>query len=464
MRISLCGAAGEVTGSGYLIETNRTRVLVDFGLFQGEGARRGRNHDLGPVRPESLDAVVLTHAHLDHSGRLPLLTRHGYRGRIHATEATIDLCALLLRDSAHLQQADFERRNRHRERRGQPPLAPLYGPDDVEAVNFAFQALGYDQPREVAAGVTARLFEAGHMLGSACVELTIREGGRTRVVLFSGDLGPRGMPFLRDPVLPTAGADLVFLESTYGDRDHRPLDQTIDEFAEVLEDAIKGRARVLVPAFAVGRSQQIIYHINELVRQRRIPPVPVYLDSPMAIGATEVYERHEHLFDTEAQVQIASRQPALDYPGLRLSATAADSQALNNLRDAAVIIAGSGMCEGGRIVHHLRHNLWRPYVHVVFVGYQAEGTLGSKIVRGDREVKILGEPIAVKARIHTINGFSGHAGQSQLLEWLEPLVARGPKVVLTHGEERQRTALHDAIQSRFSLDAERPGPGASLSL
>ncbi len=464
MRISLCGAAGEVTGSGYLVETSRSRVLVDFGLFQGSSARGDRNRDLGPVRPEALDAVVLTHAHLDHSGRLPLLLREGFRGRVHATEATVDLAGLLLRDSAHLMQSDAERRNRHRERRGLPAHAPLYGPDDVEALDAAFHVLGLDQPREVADGVTARLFEAGHMLGSASVELTVREGGRTRVLLFSGDLGPIGMPFLRDPAPPPAAADLVFLESTYGDRDHRPLDQSIEELAEVLEAAIKGRARVLVPAFSVGRSQQLIYHIDALVRAGRIPPVPVYLDSPMAIKATAIYGRHHELFDAEAHAQVQRRQPALDYPGLHLTATASESQALNNLRDAAVIIAGAGMCEGGRIVHHLRHNLWRPYVHVVFVGYQAEGTLGSRIVRGDREVRILGEPIAVKARIHTIGGFSGHAGQTELLDWLGHVAPAGPRVVLTHGETRQRDALAAAVRARFALDAERPEPHATLNL
>ncbi|GIW89446.1 MAG: MBL fold metallo-hydrolase [Isosphaeraceae bacterium] len=460
MRIRLCGAAGEVTGSGYLVETGSAQVLVDFGMFQGRGASQARNRAVAPVHPRRLDAVVLTHGHLDHCGRLPILARRGLKAPIYATAATADVAGIVLRDAAHLQQEDAARATRRNLRRGRPPVEPLFTAGDVDAVAARFRPLAYGQPQEVAQGVTIRLFEAGHLLGSASVEMRVETGAGTRVIVFSGDLGVRGTALLRDPE-PPPRADLVFLESTYGDRDHRPLGATLDELRGILADAWGARERVLVPAFAIGRSQQILYHVGEMFRTRQLERFPIYLDSPMAIEAVELYRKYRMLLDREAQA-LGGRELHPDLETLRFCRTPEESQRLNNLRDVALILAGSGMCEGGRIVHHLKHNLWRSYVHVVFVGYQAEGTLGERLVRGAKQVRIHGEEVVVKARIHTLGGFSGHAGQSELLEWLAPMASERPRVVLTHGEERPRAALQGAIRQRYGIEAERPGPGAVI--
>jgi metallo-beta-lactamase family protein len=463
MRISLCGAAGEVTGSGYLVETKTATVLVDLGMFQGHGATFEKNRDLGPVRPERLDAVILTHAHLDHCGRLPLLARHGSRAAIHATPATADFAGLILRDSAFLQRQDADRLTRRRQRQGRPPAEALYDAEDVDRLLPRFAALPYGERREVADGVSARLVDSGHILGSASVELFVREGGATRTVVFSGDLGPKGMPFLRDPQ-PPEGADLVFLESTYGDRDHKPLGPTLDEFLAILKDAAGAREKVLIPSFAIGRTQQILYHIAGFVREGKLPVFPVVVDSPMAIEAIRLYRRHQDLFDDEATALAKAHRMSLDLPRLELTETAEESMRLNNLRDAAVILAGSGMCDGGRIVHHLKHNLWRKNVHVVIVGYQSEGTLGSRLVHGAKAVTIHGEEVVVHAEIHTLGGFSAHAGRSELIEWFGHQAAGKPRAVLTHGEDAPREALAGALRERFGVAVETPGPGAVVTL
>lgn len=463
MRISLCGAAGEVTGSGYLVETKVARVLVDFGMFQGHDATFEKNRDLGPVHPDRLDAVVLTHAHLDHCGRLPLLARDKIRFPIYATPATVDLTELILKDSAFLQEQDAERLTRRRLRQGKPAAESLYTADDVERVLPKFTPLPYGESREVAEGVSARLVDSGHILGSASVELTIREGSQTRTIVFSGDIGPKGMPFLRDPQT-FDHADLVFLESTYGDREHKPIEETLVEFLDILKDAERAREKVLIPAFAVGRTQQILYYIAEFVREGKLSVFPVIVDSPMAIEAINVYRRHQDIFDEEAKTLAQSHRMSKDLPRLEMSRTADDSRRLNNLRDVAVIIAGSGMCDGGRIVHHLKHNLWRRNVHVVIVGYQAMGTLGAQLVHGAKMVHIHGEEVVVNADIHTLGGFSAHAGRSELISWYGALSGSQPRVVLTHGEDKPRAALAEALRSRFGAKVETPGHGAVLTL
>lgn len=451
MRITPCGAAGEVTGSAYLVETGEARVLVDCGLFQGEGASDRRNADLGPIDPDRLDSVVLTHAHLDHTGRLPLLPARGFRGNVFCTPATEDFARLILIDSAHLQETDATRTNRKRGP-GAPQVTPLYTRADVDRLNPLFATHPLGREFTAAPGVTIRYREAGHILGSASVEMTIA-GGPT--VVFSGDLGPLHSPILND-FDPPSRADVVFQESTYGGRDHRSLADTVEEFTGILRGAVAGGKKILIPAFAIGRSQQVIYHIAEAVQSGQIPPIPIYLDSPMAIEATRTYANHRNLFDEEARRHDLLRdlQPTLDR--LQFVRTAEESKALNDLSGPMVIIAGSGMCDGGRILHHLRNNLDRRDTDVVIVGYQTNGSLGQRLACGAKEVRVLGRPLEVRATIHTIGGFSGHAGQTDLLAWAEKLAAGKPRWYLTHGEEDARRAFRGALEARFGVTAELP--------
>jgi len=459
MRITLCGAAGEVTGSGYLVETKRARVLVDFGMFQGRRATDAKNRDLKPVDPKALDTVVVTHAHLDHTGRLPLLAARGFRGPVLATPATVEFAALILDDSAHIQEGDAKRQSLDSRRAGRRPVEPLYTLADVERLRPLVRRIGYDEAREVAPGVSARLFEAGHILGSASVEM--RADGKT--VVFSGDLGPKGVPFVRDPV-PPPPADLLFLESTYGDRDHRPLDATVAELHEILGHAVREKAIVLIPSFSIGRAQQVLFHIAELVRGGGLPDFPIYLDSPMAIEATALYAKHKELFDAEARSLARGGQFREDLKGLRYLKTPDESRRLNDLEGPAVILAGSGMCNGGRILHHLKHHLWREGTVVVFVGYQGEGTLGHALITGARHVSIYGKRIRVAARIFTLGGFSAHAGRSELLTWAGSAIGDSTRVVLTHGEDAARAALGASIRERFGREAQLPRRGDAIEL
>ena len=461
MKITLHGAAGEVTGSAYLIETGRARVLLDFGMFQGGARAEEKNSVPAGLDPKRLDTVLLTHAHLDHTGRLPLVVKGGFQGPIYATDATRDLAGLILHDSAKVQQYDIERANRKRQRADELPLEPLYSHDEVDRTLALFRALEYEQPRPVAEGVTARLVEAGHMLGSASIQLTVEEDGQSRRVVFSGDLGPRGLALVRDPV-PLRQADLVFLESTYGDREHKSPKETLAEFRDIIQRGVQERARMLVPAFAVGRTQQILFHLEELFCQGAVEPFPVYLDSPMAIAATRIYQRHPDLFDEETQDLERRCGTLRANPRVRTSETPQESMALNDAPGPCLIMAGAGMCNAGRILHHLRHGLWQPETVVLIVGYQAEGSLGRLLVDGEKVVSIFGEKIAVKAAIHTLNGFSAHAGQGELLKWFGHLAPAKPKVALMHGEPRGREPLAALIQQRHRLKPLLPEQGDAV--
>jgi metallo-beta-lactamase family protein len=459
MRISIHGAAGgEVTGSAYLVETRAATVLVDFGLFQGSRSTEQLNRLPAEVAVDNLDAVVLTHGHLDHTGRLPLLTKAGFRGPIYATPATIDMADLILRDSARLQEADAARENRHREREGKPPEEPLYTTDDAEQVRPLTRSLPYDQPVEVARGIAVRMVEAGHMLGSASIEMVAEEDGRKRTVVFSGDLGPRGAPLLMDPV-PFKQADVLFMESTYGDRDHRPLAETAIEAREIMRKAIEARGKILIPVFAVGRAQLLLYLLAGAFSRGTLPPFPIYLDSPMAIEATRIYGQHPELFDEEALAMQRSGELQHNLETVTMCTTTDESRALNSVEGPCLIMAGSGMCNGGRILHHLRHNLSNPTTHVLIVGYQSPGSLGRMLVEGNKTVRIFGEQIPVRASVHTLGGFSAHAGQTDLLHWFNTLAPARPRVLLTHGEDRARKALGQIIQERYQLNTEYPNLG-----
>ena len=463
MKITLHGAAGDVTGSAYLVETERARVLIDFGMFQG-GARREEKNVL-PVGllSKRLDAVLVTHGHLDHVGRLPLLPKNGYDGPIHATKPTIELAALILRDSAHLQANEVERDNRKRERAGKPMAEPLYNAGDVDNAVALFRPVEFDSPFEVADGISARYVQAGHMLGSASIALTVQDSGKTKTVVFSGDIGPSGLAILQDAV-PLHKADLVFMESTYGDRDHKPMKETLAEFRAIIEHTVARKSRILVPAFATGRSQQIIYHLEELFCAGTLKTFPIYLDSPMAIQASKIYQHYPDLFDDEAKAMERACGIAHTQRSVTPTPTAQDSIKLNNAPGPCLIMAGSGMCNGGRILHHLKHGLWRADTSVMIVGFQGEGTLGRRLVDGAETVSIYGEEVAVKARIHTLNGFSAHAGQSELIKWLGHMVSSKPQVVLTHGEARGREPLAELIQKRYGLKPVLPFQGDVIKL
>jgi metallo-beta-lactamase family protein len=464
MKVTVHGAGGgEVTGSAYLVQTREANILVDCGLFQG--ARKIENYNRIPKTGAfaRLNAAVLTHAHLDHTGRLPLLTRAGYNGPIYATAATMDFADLILRDSAHLQKSDVERQNRRRQRMGQPLLKPLYEQQDVDGLRTLYKELAYDQPTLLAPGITVRAVEAGHMLGSASLEMTVEEEGKKKVVIFSGDLGPRGAPLHRD-YAPFKYADFVFMESTYGDRDHRSLKETATETREVLKRAVAAGAKILVPVFAVGRTQLLLYLLAGAFQRGTLSPFPIYIDSPMAIEATKLYAKHARLFDDEALAMQKSGDLRDKLDTVKFCPTADDSRALNDVKGPCMIMAGAGMCTGGRILHHFRHNLAQPGTTVLFVGYQGHGSLGRMIVDGKKTVTIFGEKIPVRASVHTFGGLSGHAGQSDLLRWLDSFAASGPRVFLTHGEDRGRKPLGKIIKERHKLRVDYPDLGETIEV
>lgn len=463
MRIHFHGAAGDVTGSAYHVVTNQASILVDCGFFQGRKEESEKNRRKARLETGKLDAVVLTHGHLDHIGRLPLLTRKGYKGPIYATRPTLDIATLILRDSLGLQKQDLKRQNLKRARARLPPLEPLFEEADVRKLKSLATPVKYNQSFNVAPGIEARLVDAGHVIGSASVELTVSENGHKKVVVFSGDLGPRGAPLLNDPE-PFKGADAVIMESTYGDRNHRSMHDTAIEGREIIARAIENKAKVLVPVFAVGRTQLLLYLLAGAFRRKTLQRFPIYLDSPMAIEATRIYGRNNELFDTEALEMVQSGELVKNLGSTRSCSRPGESRALNSVKGPCVIMAGSGMCTGGRIMHHLRHNLPVPETAVLIVGFQSQGTLGRKLVDGAKSVTIFGEEIPVRASIHTMGGFSAHADQTGLLEWFSTLAPSRPRTIITHGEDRARQVFSDLIHSRFGLKSERPALGDVIEI
>ena len=459
MKIKVVGAAGgEVTGSAYLVQTKRSNILVDAGMFQGGSKSEAKNRLPSGVNLQLLDAVLLTHAHLDHTGRVPLLIKRGYSGRVFATGATIELAELILQDSARLQAQDAQRINRKRNVLIGGPVEPLYGPEDVAPFRQMARAVPFNEPVEIADGISARWIEAGHILGSASIELTIIEDDRRSTVVFSGDLGPTGRPIIRDFDYLNH-ADIVFLESTYGDRDHRSYSETVAEFEDLVMRAAEGRGKILVPTFAIGRAQQMLYHLAIMFHRGVVKPFHVYLDSPMAIEASKEMVTHPELFDEELLEWKSRGLLPLDKTWFHASVTAHDSQSLNSAEGPCLILAGAGMCNGGRILHHLRRGLPLDNTNVLIVGYQSKGSVGRRLVERAKSVSIFGEKICVRAKINTLGGFSAHAGQSDLLKWFAPLAASRPQIILTHGEDGPRRALAAAIRQRFNLMPQCPTLG-----
>jgi len=463
MKITVVGAAGgEVTGSAYYVQTSHAAVLVDCGLFQGGKKSEALNRP--PTGPkQKLDAVLLTHGHLDHTGRLPLITQRGHRVPVFATPATIEMTALILRDSARIQAGDALRRNRKRERAAEPPVEPLYTEQDAEEVIECLQPVPYQKPVTVGPGIQAIWAESGHMLGSASIQLIVEDQGRQKRIVFSGDLGPRGVPILRD-FEPFQHADLVFLESTYGDHDHRPFDKTVDEFVSIVRDAVEHGGKILVPTFAVGRAQLLTGLLGWMFRKKKVRPFPMFLDSPMAIQATNIYTRHRELFDDQMLKFLREKPLREDLKTMKLCTTADDSKKINDQPGPCLVMAGAGMCNAGRILHHLKANLWKPETRVLIVGYQSDGSLGRQLVNGEKLVSIHGEKIAVKARVHTLGGFSAHAGQTDLLKWFSAIAPAKPTVVLTHGEDQPRAALARQIQQKFKFPSRLPKMGEIIEV
>ena len=448
------GAAGEVTGSAYLVETENANILVDFGMFQGDKDDDARNVVPGKIHRTKIDAMILTHGHLDHCGRIPILVREGYRGPIRATAATKEMAGIILRDAAHIQESDFERRTRRAKKHGHKISrtdTPLFDSDDVQRALNQFREVEYNDSVHIADGITAIFRDAGHMLGSASVELKIE--GKT--IVFSGDVGPPGLPYLRDAESPLH-ADVVVMESTYGDRDHRSLQETEDEFEQILRQAISTNGKIFIPSFAIGRAQQMMYYLAELIREKHIPPIPIFLDSPMAIIATQAYAKYDELFDVESTALMENDQLKRDLSSLRFCETADESRAINDAKPPFVVIAGAGMMNAGRIMHHTRHNISDPNSHIVIVGYQSRGSLGRRLVDGADHISIMGDYKPVNAQIHTLGGFSAHAGQTDLLKWFAPMAQSKPKVFLTHGEDDARTVLQKKLNEQFGVEAQLP--------
>ena len=452
MKVQFLGAAKTVTGSCYMIEACGKRFCVDCGMHQGNKAIEQRNRDVKPYQPENIDFVLITHAHIDHSGLLPLLAKNGFDKPVYCTKATSDLLEIMLQDSAHIQEMEAQWEAKKYDRRGlKNPPAALYTVEDAQKAATLFQAVDYHKTFEPAPGIRVTYYDAGHILGSGSLRLEAEEDGKTTSMIFSGDIGRPQSLIVRDPENPPR-ADYVFMESTYGDRNHKNESTSTEELAEAVAYSHARGEKVIIPAFAVERTQEVLYCLHMLNSQGKLPEdMPVFVDSPLAIRATEIFERNRELFDEDAKALLGSGDDPFSLPNLHYTLSTAESQAINEISGPAIVISASGMCNAGRIKHHLKHNIWRPGASVVFVGYQAVGTPGRKLVEQAKKITLFGEDMEVKARIFTINGFSGHAGQSQLLDWLAPLTGDGTQVVLVHGENSAQTTLAGLIQERFSL-------------
>jgi len=449
IKLSFLGAAQNVTGSQYLVQSNSTSFLVDCGLYQ-ERELTGRNWGPFPFPPEKLDAVLLTHAHLDHCGLLPRLVREGFKQAIYCTGATAEITRIMLLDSGKIQEedADFKRRRHQREsRKGPYPEVPLYTRDDAEAVYPLFSPVKYGQAVRIGDGVEAAFYDAGHVLGSSMVRLRIEQNGEARTIIFSGDIGRRNKPILNDPTFFDE-ADYVIMESTYGDRLLEPPQDAASQLAEAINTTAKRGGNIVIPSFALERSQELLYYLSKFRLEGRIPQLKVFVDSPMAVEVTGVFERHPELFDQEMKKLLRQQRSPFDFPGLNLVGTVDESKAINHMDGSVIIIAGSGMCTGGRIKHHLVNNISREESTILFVGYQAAGTLGRQIVDGAKRVRMLGQYYPVRAQITQLNGFSAHADRDGLVRWLSSLRKPPRRVFITHGELDASQHLAGLIKSR----------------
>jgi metallo-beta-lactamase family protein len=457
IKLQFLGAAQNATGSRHLLEVNGSRILVDCGLYQ-ERQLLARNWDPFPVPADSIDAVLLTHAHLDHCGLLPKLAREGFKGKIYCTTATAEIAQIMLLDSAHLQEEDAEfKRKRHEKegRKGPYPEIPLYTTEDAEMCFPLFSPVEYGQSIEVGDGVEAKFCNAGHVLGSSIIKVNVRQNGEERSILFSGDIGRSDRPIVRAPAaLETA--DYVLIESTYGDRLHQHSEDTKKMIVDVINSTKKAGGNIVVPSFALERSQEVLYYINELLLADAIPHLMVFLDSPMATKITEVFKKHAELFDDKMRELMRRGESPFDFPGLKMLGTTEESKSINHIKGTVMVIAGSGMCTGGRVKHHLVNNITRPESTIMFVGYQAVGTLGRQIVDGAEEVRILGQVYPVKARVVRINGFSAHADRDELFKWLAGLEKPPRKLFVVHGESESARSFGDYVREKTGWEVAVP--------
>ncbi|WP_027364840.1 MBL fold metallo-hydrolase RNA specificity domain-containing protein [Desulfotruncus alcoholivorax] len=470
MQITFYGAAQTVTGSCYLLETGDKKIMVDCGMFQGHRLSRERNYLPFAVIPASVDYLLLTHAHIDHSGLVPKFYKNGFKGRALATDATVDLLEVLLPDSGHIQEMEIERLNRKARRAGKKLLDPIYTAEDAFGCVREIERVKYKQVISLDNNISIRFNDAGHILGSAILEIWVREGTKQTKLVFSGDLGAKDKPFVNDPALIDE-ADYLVMECTYGDRLHQDKGHRLEKLRQVIKETYDRGGNVIIPAFAVERTQDLLYDIGQLVIKNEIPPVQVFIDSPMAVAATEVFMKHPNYFDQDTGKLIASGINPLAMPNLHFSRTADESRQINEIKSGAIVLSASGMCDAGRIKHHLKHNLWRPECTVLFVGYQAPGTKGQRLLSGVGSIRIHGEEIAVKAGIKSIDGYSSHADQEGLLEWLGSFNKLPGRVFLVHGDPEALAAMEKLIPEKTRVDAYAPAwqetiqltPGAEFS-
>jgi len=473
MKITFLGATKTVTGSNFLLEGAGKKILVDCGLYQGKALEERENYEDFDYNVQDIDFMLLTHAHIDHSGKIPKLYNDGYRNPIYATKATCDLCSIMLPDSGHIQEMENEWKNRKRVRSGKEELPPLYTAEDAVKSLELFNPVSYDEIIEVTPNINIRFNDAGHMLGSAIIEVWLKEEGETKKIVFTGDLGNNDLPLLGAPTM-MENADFLVMESTYGGRLHMRNDDKAEMFLNIVSETLDKGGNVVIPSFAVGRTQEILYEINRLKENRNdedflkkyetLMKAPVYVDSPLAISATEIFRQNTELFDEDVRHRIESGDNPLEFPGLKFTRTADESRALNESTTPSIIISASGMCEVGRIKHHLKHNLWNPRNTILFVGYQAPGTLGAKIVAGEKKVRIFGEEVAINARIEYIEGYSGHADQEWLLNFIYSFINKPKHIFLVHGEPEGQRILKEKILETTDIPVSIPEYGETYKL
>jgi len=462
MQIEFIGAARTVTGSSYIIKDGDFTIMVDCGMFQGKREIKDRNHLNRIYAPGKIDALLLTHAHIDHSGLIPKLVKEGFYGNIYTTKATADLCSVMLPDSGHIQEMDAKWVNKKNKRLGRPEVEPIYNVKDAEKALENFVPLSYGETVQIHPRIKVRFRDAGHILGSAIIEMWIDEKGKQKKIVFSGDLGPTGQAIIRDPEIVDE-ADVLLIESTYGDRLHKSKQDTYVEFKDILQHALNKKGNIIIPAFAIERTQELIYALARMVNSDKLPAIPVYIDSPLAISATEIFRRNRDCFDKETQKILLEGDSPLDFNSLHFSRTSKESKQLAR-ETGSIIISASGMCTAGRIKYHLRDNLYKQEASVIFVGYQAEGTLGRRIIEGAKQVRLYGKDVKVNARIHTLGGFSAHADRDGLIAWLSNINNPDLKVFVVHGEEKASLSFAETVRERVGVTAYVPMWGETVDV